>query len=234
MNEWESIYDYLLCAKFGFEWEWGGGNDAEGVGRGEEGESGGFRKKRSKPAFRRWRCDSTTSVERTCVVDDSGPTRLALSPNDFPYYFESGIEHWVLWKLGRSITANEIVGAKMNILRCHQGNADACLSRDESKGERGTSVTSDGESLPTPINCNHVEFTNNGHDSRTKIGSTIQSLSVEAIVNDHSFFLHWVNPPHLKSLPGIDHVHILFHKEALSHLTGDFERYDSKDYFYGS
>ena len=32
----------------------------------------------------------------------------------------------------------------------------------------------------------------------------------DIIVNSTEVFLHWVNPPHLKSLPGIDHVHILF------------------------
>ena len=37
------------------------------------------------------------------------------------------------------------------------------------------------------------------------------------IDKDHDVFLHWINPPHLKSLPGIDHVHILYRsKEELT------------------
>jgi hypothetical protein len=36
--------------------------------------------------------------------------------------------------------------------------------------------------------------------------------------NDTSVFLHWLNPPELKSLPDVDHIHILFRRFAISHL----------------
>ena len=34
--------------------------------------------------------------------------------------------------------------------------------------------------------------------------------ALERIINDEEVFLHWINPPHLRSLPGIEHAHILF------------------------
>ena len=33
-------------------------------------------------------------------------------------------------------------------------------------------------------------------------------------------FMHWVNPPHLKSLPDIDHVHILCRRETTPNVVG--------------
>ena len=36
------------------------------------------------------------------------------------------------------------------------------------------------------------------------------TLVEEDVANNDEVFLHWINPPHLKSLPGIDHVHILY------------------------
>ena len=65
--------------------------------------------------------------------------------NDFPYYMEDGIEHWILWKLG-----------------------DSCDDRDIDEAKK---------------------------ELRKK--------------NKFMEFLHWVNPPHLKSLPAVDHIHIL-------------------------
>ena len=72
--------------------------------------------------------------------------KLSLLPNEFPYYVQEPIQHWVLWKLG-----------------------DLC---------------GDGD----------VEWAKN--ELKERLG-TIHS------------FIHWINPPHLKSIPDVDHVHIL-------------------------
>ncbi len=88
-------------------------------------------------------------------------TQTVTSLNDFPYYFEEGIEHWVVWKLGGNISANEIENGKVEILR-----------------EAG--------------------------------------YSNKDLINDTSVFLHWLNPPELKSLPDVDHVHILFRRMAIN------------------
>jgi hypothetical protein len=83
--------------------------------------------------------------------EDSTEIRIALVPNDFPYYTQAGIKHWVLWKLNGSITQDDVEQAKT--------------------------------------------------DLRSRLGD----------VRD---LIHWENPPHLKSLPDIDHVHILVRCEA--------------------
>ena len=81
------------------------------------------------------------------VIKD-GEVRQALVRNDFPYYFATEVEHWILWKLGGGgISTQEIDAAK--------------------------------------------------EDLREKLGDDVVDT------------LHWVNPPALKSIPEIDHVHIL-------------------------
>jgi hypothetical protein len=79
---------------------------------------------------------------------------LNVVPNDFPYFCEPGIEHWVLWKLGsEKITLHEIDSAKASI---------HCIE--------------------------------------------------EYLIDDEVMFICWENPSRLKSLPEIEHVHILFSK----------------------
>jgi hypothetical protein len=75
---------------------------------------------------------------------------LRVLPNDFPYHCAPGIEHWVLWKLGKesSITKEEIEFAQ-NIVQSEYSDIDENM-------------------------------------------------------------IYWENPQGLKSLPEIDHVHILF------------------------
>eukprot|EP00985_Skeletonema_marinoi_P030859 scaffold34319_cov80-Skeletonema_marinoi.AAC.1 len=104
-------------------------------------EEGAGQKKRSKPTFEEWR-----SMVKLGKNDMHNKTRTVLCLNDFPYYFEEGIEHWVVWKLGEDVSIGEIENGKMEILK-----------------EAG---------------CSNKEF-----------------------INDTSVFLHWLNPPELKSLP---------------------------------
>ena len=140
-NEWISIYDYLLCIKFGFDWiyveDQEAGADVSSHTMNQQ------RKKRSNPTFQEYLQQHETKQQ------------LQVCLNDFPYYFESNIHHYVLWKLGGVVTADEITQAKKDIAMKFQS------------------------------------------------ASTV----VEGNVDN---FLHWINPPHLKSLPGIDHVHILY------------------------
>ncbi len=71
--------------------------------------------------------------------------KLVLSENQFPYYFEPTVQHFLLWKLNGLITENEIFNA-------------------------------------------------------------IESLKSSVVVAD---FAYYVNPPHLKSMPEIEHAHII-------------------------
>lgn len=79
------------------------------------------------------------------TIKESGVRRTMLVKNDFPYYTEEGIVHYVLWKTNDDITEQDIEDAKKKLVR-----------------EKGAVDT-----------------------------------------------IHWINPPHLKSLPEIDHAHIL-------------------------
>ena len=87
---------------------------------------------------------------KKCVVHppDKGQGRQQLVRNDFPYYFETNVEHWILWKYGGGleISEEEIQQAKDDLIE--------------------------------------------------QLGDVLE-------------FLHWVNPPALKSIPDLDHVHIL-------------------------
>lgn len=65
--------------------------------------------------------------------------------NDFPYYVQDGILHYVLWKTLEDVTEEEI------------------------------------------------------QEARNKLIDTKNAIEI----------IHWINPPHLKSLPEIDHVHFL-------------------------
>lgn len=164
-NEWESIYDYLLCTKFGFEWV----ESVDSSSGDEQNNNLPQRKKRSKPTFQEY-LDDLKQREKEGKCNK----QLKLCLNDFPYYLAPEIEHWILWKLGGDVTADEITNAKSEILK--------------------------GSQLWVAM------------DNGQKPGSTENSNNLEQLtVNDPEVLLHWINPPHLKSLPGIDHVHIIFH-----------------------
>lgn len=122
LEEYVSIYDYILHSKFGY------------------------------PKRRRSVLETTNDDHRwEAYPPPSQPpnsAQVVLVPNDFPYFTESGIVHWVLWKRHGKIDHNDINQAKEKLLKqFHAENGNA--------------------------------------------------------------FIHWENPPHLKSLPDIDHVHIL-------------------------
>ncbi|KAL7532493.1 hypothetical protein ACHAXR_007664 [Thalassiosira sp. AJA248-18] len=175
-NEWKSIYDYILCTKFEFEWVWTGDASSEvdssnssGGHRDGDNNNNSQRQKRSNPTFQEY----LNGQQQSEKEGNSNTPIFNLCLNDFPYYFSPGIQHWVLWKLGGEVTPGEIATAKLDI-----------MGKNRAQGATNGMVS----------DC-------------TECGRN----NLEQIVNDHEVFLHWVNPPHLKSLPGIDHVHILFH-----------------------
>ena len=183
--EWQSIYDYLLCKKFGFEWVWVEHDDDDDHDDDVSSkESDGARKKRSNPTFQEYLNNQQQHQSKNGGKNISA--QFNLCTNDFPYFFEAGVQHFVLWKLGGVVTADEIVKAKLDIAK-------------------HTSI-SQLQSWDVNINCWSLAL-----DQIDGTGSNKNNLEM---ANDHEVFLHWVNPPHLKSLPGIDHVHILFRGEG--------------------
>ncbi|KAL3805113.1 hypothetical protein HJC23_003341 [Cyclotella cryptica] len=151
-DNWESIYDYLLCVKFGFE-----ESIAEVSG-----------KKRSRPTFEelqsQWRSGPPSNTQTAMKS-----RRMVLCLNDYPYYLESGIEHWILWKLGGHVEDEEIERAKLRIV-CQ------CA---------GVVCDDDG------IEMQFLDSFSSGTAPRGE-------CHLNALVHDDSIFLHWVNPPHLK------------------------------------
>uniref|UniRef100_A0A7S2GQS3 Uncharacterized protein n=1 Tax=Helicotheca tamesis TaxID=374047 RepID=A0A7S2GQS3_9STRA len=132
-REWKTVYDHILHSKFGFQ---------KRIVSSPPQESGTLSSDSAEyndidPKNPLW--------EAFPPLEEVNSSQLSLCRNDFPYYFEDGIEHWCLWKLGGSVTPEEIENAKQKLMN----------SKDVVKT------------------------------------------------------LHWINPPHLKSLPDIDHAHIL-------------------------
>jgi len=118
-TEWLSVADFLLATKFDYPVF-------------ESLDINGLMKKQ---------------VHRTTTnVETQQEKRLVCALNDFPYYFDDGIQHFILWKLGGIITEQEAIDAAMKL-------------RTE--------------------NPNYI---------------------------DHVIY---INPPHLKSIPEIEHAHIL-------------------------
>ena len=79
-------------------------------------------------------------------LEDVTTVQTVLVPNEFPYFVEEGIKHYVLWKIAEEIRNADMEAARLQLQK---------------------------------------------------------SLGASEI-------LHWINPPHLRSLPGIHHVQFLF------------------------
>lgn len=117
----QSATDHILCSKFKFE------------------------KRYDEETRKYYAHPSLESIQESL----SECYQIEVLPNDFPYYVENNIQHWVLWKLGSKIcTDEEIADAKRLIT---------------------------------------------------------ERISPAVAVD----FISWTNPPGLKSIPEIDHVHIL-------------------------
>lgn len=118
-NEWHSLYDHMLCSKFGIP--------------SQRHATSGLRQAQMNP--------TTTALDLP---------QLSLLPNEFPYFVQEPIQHWVLWKLGGDCSVDNVAWAQQEL-----------------------------------------------HQRVQKTGSGICDM------------MHWINPLHLKSIPEVDHVHIL-------------------------
>jgi len=98
-SHWKSVYDYLLCNKFGME-----------------------------GCFER-RTDAETGLycAHPPLSEYAGGTRKALVANDFPYYTTKNVEHWVLWKLGGEPCDDGDIRQAEQDLRAKLGDVVDCL-----------------------------------------------------------------------------------------------------------
>ena len=117
-QEWQSMNDYILYSKFGFDKVY-------------DSSVGSYA--------------AHPSLEKV-ISDSQVETQLLL--NEYPYYVDTNIEHWCLWKLGGKVSQEEIDFA-------------------------------------------------------------VEELKNDATATSVQDVLTWVNPPHLQSIPDIDHAHLL-------------------------
>ena len=97
--QWDSMKDYVLYTKFPNVFTRVEGNIVDS----------------SQP--RRWKIDPP--------VESISTTHLALVKNDFPYYMEDNIEHWIIWKLGGdSINDLDFQNAKRELCMNHNMHED--------------------------------------------------------------------------------------------------------------
>ena len=105
----------------------------------------------------------------------SNSYKMQLCLNDYPYHMESGIDHWILWKLGDQhvggILSEEIDRAKLKIF-CQ------CVL----------------------VNCNDNGIQMKVDSSLPTLRSPKEDIDTSNVIHDDSLFLHWINPPHLKRL----------------------------------
>ena len=96
LSQWDSMTDYVLYTKFPHVF-----TKVVGNRMGDSSEQ------------RRWKVDPP--IESICT------THMALVKNDFPYYMEDDIEHWILWKLG---------GDTINDLDVQNAKQDLCVNHN--------------------------------------------------------------------------------------------------------
>ena len=128
--EWKTLLDFILCDKFGFMKVSASCNERKLI-------EPLLSSTLSTPLSdsHRWEAHRPTNEDKLL--------RMVLVKNDFPYFFEDDIEHWILWKLDEDLTKSDI------------------------------------------------------------------DLTLEDMRREGVKTLFWINPENLKSLPEIDHAHIL-------------------------
>ena len=143
--------------------------------------------------------DNSSTTSNTTIILSN------LLPNDFPYYVESHIEHWCLWKLNDVITNHDIQAA-IDQLKMY-----ALLEKEEEVNV----VDDDDDALVVNVNVDDDDVNcrqngmsddggsgDGGSDRRRRLGEILDTIA-------------WINPKHLQSIPDIDHAHIMCLREKL-------------------
>ena len=152
-QEWSGVSDYILATKIGLPF-FNGDDGKKSVDR------------------------AGSSFNSFSVEGRNGKTFFL--KNDFPYNFENGVSHYVLWKLG-----SQIVTAK-----------DSTFS-SSSSGKAIRRVILDDDDAPASSSSSSCDIT----------AAITRFVNEEAITGTD--FLYYINPPSLKSIPEIDHAHVI-------------------------
>ena len=148
-QEWDSTKDFILHTKFAIPKIW-------------DPKIGKFR---AKP------------LPYNAMNNKKNKSLLKVVPNDYPYYCQEGIDHWIVWKLGKEkITAKEIEYAKSLIREKDKAAIDKNKMQREQQHQQP----------------------HQHHQQQQK--------------EQQEDMIHWENPPSLKSLPEIHHIHILYRR----------------------
>jgi hypothetical protein len=153
-KQYVSTVDYLLISKFNFS------SIPVRINKtNDDGEGVGQKKEEENTTDNHDDDDNISSNENNFKLragSTAADSSIILIPNDFPYYVEDNVVHYVLWKYNNSTLNNNI---------------------------------------PTSI-------------TEKEIDDAKRILELNPTINATEI-LHWINPPHLKSIPEIDHVHFL-------------------------
>ena len=141
----------------------------------------------TKFGFEKVLCDETARfraspslAEASKHTIDNQMTYLRLVLNDYPYDIAEGIEHWCLWKIGGKSKTEGILRKELS----WAANELQSLHADKNSGSSCV-VDKDG------------------------VSSFYELDSSETAPSSVSDMLYWVNPPHLQSMPEIQHAHML-------------------------
>lgn len=191
-SQWEDINDCVIYSKFGNmkkNYHDRNGNDAF------QEETLFTKVKYSSQNETKWKISPTLqeTKEQNIIVK-------TLVRNDFPYFVESNIQHWCLWKLNDYVTDEDIQLAIEELKTTHT-EALVNVFINEYGGDNGNNE-----------NISSISNKNEGDNERTtvtvgnrngrpfRLGKVLDTIS-------------WINPKHLQSLPDIDHAHILCLRE---------------------
>ena len=126
--------------------------------------------------------ESNPSLKEASVYTIKNKLRyLSLVPNDFPYDVDNEIKHYCLWKIGGTSVSEGILQDEMKwaITELTKCTEDSFI---------GSCLIVNNDSVEHYA-TKHSEISNHNH----------------GIVD----YFYWVNPPHLQSMPEIQHAHIL-------------------------
>lgn len=189
LNDYVSIIDYIKIEKFHFPKRFIQMTSSDK----QEDENGKMGKWESVNHSTNTSISSEDEHGRQQIEGSTPPTmnsQIILLKNDFPYYFDSdSIEHWIAWKV-----------------ICYQLSPSHSTEKDSSNSNK---ILTQEEIETSKHNLLKKFGLLNYTDSQQQ---QQQQQPQQKNLRLSDVLLHWKNPPHLKSLPEIDHVHFLIRK----------------------
>ena len=210
-QEWNSTYDFILHTKFNFtkkKIQRPNPKDAT-TNRSTTSSSSSTSttndSEKEEEGIGSQSASSSSSSSYVWIVDpplsEIKQIKKVLVKNDFPYYMEDGIQHYVLWKTCQNITEDEIQVARNELQEIMLRTEGVQEKRQQQQQQQQQVVEQQGDDVST-MNEVHDDDDDDHDDDIINGSSSSTSRKVVEII-------HWMNPPHLQSLPDIYHVHFV-------------------------